>query len=126
MKSLTRGHLKAGLDSVRGAKIRNFWTMLGVIIGVTSVITVVGIGEGVKAQITGQIHQFGKDLITVQPAQLRGGSGLGGSNVNLLSNVNITGSLTSKDVGVVATARGVAAYAPLSAAPGTVKADNGV
>ena len=61
--SLTRGHLKAGLDSVRGAKLRSFWTMVGVIIGVTSVITVIAIGTGVRNQVSGQIHHLGKDLI---------------------------------------------------------------
>jgi hypothetical protein len=34
MRTLTRGHVRAGMDSVRGAKIRSFWTMLGVVIGV--------------------------------------------------------------------------------------------
>ena len=57
--SFARGHFKVGLDSVRGAKMRNFWTILGVIIGVASVISVVSIGEGVKHQVTGQIHHLG-------------------------------------------------------------------
>ena len=60
MKTLTRGHVRAGLDSVRGAKGRSFWTMLGVIIGVTSVITIVSIGQGIKDQISGQLHHIGK------------------------------------------------------------------
>jgi len=121
MKSLTRGHLKAGLGSVRGAKIRNFWTMLGVIIGVTSVITIVSIGEGVKQQISGQVHRMGKDLISIQPAQLNTGSGE--SKVSLLSGLNIAGSLSAKDVNVVNNARGVDYSAPLSAVGGIAKGD---
>ena len=126
MKSLTRGHLKTGFDSVRAAKLRNFWTMLGVIIGVASVITVVGVGDGIKAQISGQIHQFGKNLITIQPSQLHAGSGLSVNSVSLLSGLNISGSLSSADVAAVSGTRGVASVAPLSVVGGPVRGDNGV
>jgi ABC-type antimicrobial peptide transport system permease subunit len=123
MKSLARGHLKAGLDSVRGAKLRSFWTMLGVIIGVTSVITVVAIGVGIKQQISGQLHHFGKDIITVRPVQINAAdeSGLGS-----VSGLNISAPLTSKDITTVSHVKGVAASAPLTVISGSVHADNGV
>src|ERR1700733_1084559 len=101
MKSLTRGHFKAGLDSLHGSKWRNFWTMLGIIIGVASVITVVGIGEGIKQQIGNEIHQFGKDLIVVQPEQLHAGTGFQANNVSFLSGLSITGSLSGQDYSAV-------------------------
>lgn len=123
MKSLTRGFLKAGLDSVRGAKVRNFWTMLGIIIGVASVITIVGIGEGVKAQISSQIHRYGKNLIIIQPLQFLGSSGQ--SSTNLLSGLSVGGSLSNKDYQTVALTSGVAASAPLSAVAGTVSTTSG-
>lgn len=126
MRSLTRGHLKTGFDSVRAAKMRNFWTMLGVIIGVASVITVVGIGDGIKQQVSNQIHTFGKNLITVQPVQLHAGQGLNANNVSLLSGFNISGSLSPQDVNAVAGVHNVTAMAPLSIVGGTVRGDNGV
>lgn len=122
MKSLTRGHLKAGLDSMRGAKWRNFWTMLGVIIGVASVISVVGIGEGVKQQISGQIHHLGKGLITIRPGELRPGTH---SSVNRLTGPNITGTLSGKDVDAVRATPGIDAAVPLSAVAGGVKGEQG-
>ena len=125
MKTLTRGHFKAGLDSVRSTKLRSFWTMLGVIIGVTSVITVVAIGEGVKQQINGQIHHMGKDLITIRPTQLQTGDGAGHVNSSLLSGLSITSPLTSKDVTIVQHAKGVSAAAPLTVVTGTPKGENG-
>ena len=125
MKTLTNGHLKAGLDSVRGAKLRNFWTILGVIIGVASVITVVGIGEGVKQQISGQIHHLGKDLITIRPAELHTGSGGQAKTLDALSALNISGSLTAQDVATVASTKGVASSAPLTVVTGAAKCDNG-
>ncbi len=125
MKSLTRGHLKAGFDSVRGSKLRNFWTMLGVIIGVASVITVVGIGEGVKDQISGQIHHLGKDLITIHPEQLTGNSS-GNSGIGQLSGLNVSSSLTPRDIDVVTGVKGVDSSAPLTIVTGTLKGDGGV
>jgi putative ABC transport system permease protein len=125
MKSLTRGHFKTGIDSVRGAKLRSFWTMLGIIIGVTSVITVVGIGEGIKQQITSQIHQFGKDLITVQPQQLQAGSGLQSNSLNFVSGTDIVGTLSDQDISAVAATKGISQSAPLSVVSGQVKADYG-
>jgi ABC-type antimicrobial peptide transport system permease subunit len=124
MKSLSRGHLKAGIDSVRGAKLRSFWTMLGIIIGVTSVITVVAIGEGIKQQIGGQIHHLGQNLITVRPAQIHTGLG-SGNNADVISGLNVSGPLSTTDVDIVNTTKGVAASAPLTIAAGTVRGDNG-
>lgn len=125
MSSITRGHFKAGVDSMRGAKTRNFWTMFGIIVGVAAVITIVSIGEGIKAQIYSQIHHFGNDLIIVQPQSLVNGNSRIG-NVNLLSGFTVTGSLSTKDPATVAGTKGVGASAPLSATSGVVKGENGV
>lgn len=123
--SLTRGHFKAGLDTVRGAKLRSFWTMLGVIIGVASVISIISIGQGVRQQVSGQIHHMGKDLITVQPAPLHPGSGGGNSHVGLLSASAVSATLSGKDVSTIAGTKGVGASAPLAIATGTVRGENG-
>jgi putative ABC transport system permease protein len=123
MKSFTRGHVKAGLDSVGGAKLRNFWTMLGVIIGVASVITVVAIGQGVKQQISGQIHHIGKDIISVRPALLQAGGTQ--ANSNLLSGLSVSGSLTPRDVSIVGHTKGVTATAPLAIVSGDVRGVHG-
>ncbi len=125
MKALIGGHLKTGLNSVRGAKIRSFWTMLGVIIGVASVISVVGIGEGIKQQISGQIHHLGTNLITVRPAQLHSSSGAANDQAGLISGLNVTAPLNLADTVIVAKTPGVAASAPLTIASGSVKGDLG-
>lgn len=125
MKSLTRGHLKAGIDSVRSAKLRSFWTMLGVIIGVASVITVVGIGEGVKRQVSGQIHHMGKELITVRPSQLKTGNDAGSDSANVLSGLNVSTNLTPKDYSTVSHVKSVASSAPLSILTGQITGVSG-
>lgn len=123
MKEYTHGNLKAGLNSVRSAKLRSFWTMLGVIIGVASVITVVAIGEGIKQQVGHQIHHLGKDVIIVKPAQLHGNGGVKSGGVDVLSGLNISGSLTDKDVAVVSKTNGVEASAPLTITTGKITRD---
>lgn len=124
MKSLSRGHLKAGIDSVRSAKLRSFWTMVGVIIGVSSVITVVGIGEGIKQQIGGQIHQFGQNLIIVKPAQFSSNNGTS-TNADVISGLSFSAPLGIKDIDVVANTKGIAASSPLTIVNGAAHGDQG-
>lgn len=58
-------------------KVRSFLTMLGIIIGVTSVILMISIGDGLKASITNQLGNFGSDQIFILPGQIGGGEGPG-------------------------------------------------
>jgi putative ABC transport system permease protein len=126
MSSLSQGHLRTSLNSVRSAKLRSFWTMLGVIIGVASVITVVAIGTGVKQQISGQVHQFSKDLITVRPEQIQTGSGAANSGLSLISGLDTSQPLTIQDINTLNRVRGIAASAPLTITSGTVSGYHGV
>ncbi len=121
----SRGHLKAGFDSVRNAKLRSFWTMLGIIIGVAAVITVIGIGDGVKQQVAGQIHHLGNNFITIRPESLQTGSNVG-NQAGLFSGLSVSGPMTVNDIATVATTHGVSQSAPLTLTPGTVRGPDGV
>ena len=66
--------LLMALDSIREKKGRSFLTMLGIIIGVASVITMLAIGQGSKRSIQAQISEMGSNMIMIQPgADMRGG-----------------------------------------------------
>ena len=55
-------------------KMRAFLTMLGIIIGVASVITMLAIGQGSKKSIQAQIAEMGSNIIMIHPgADRRGG-----------------------------------------------------
>lgn len=56
---------KIALYSVWSNKIRSFLTMLGIIIGISSVIILVGMGQGAEKEISDQISSLGTNLITV-------------------------------------------------------------
>ena len=64
-------------------KLRSFLTMLGIIIGVFSIIMLVSIGTGLQAYITKQISSLGSNLIFVTPGSSEGGAR--GSGVNKLT-----------------------------------------
>lgn len=109
---MMNGDTKLALHSIKTAKWRSFLTMLGIIIGVASVIVTVSLGEGVKQQVSNQLSQFGNDLITVRPGKTYNPDQNGTLGINLFSNVSAT--LTDKDVKIVEKADGVKISAPLS------------
>ena len=65
---------KIALRALANNKLRAFLTMLGIIIGVASVITMLAIGQGSKKSIQKQISEMGSNMIMIHPgADMRGG-----------------------------------------------------
>ena len=65
---------KIALRALANNKLRAFLTMLGIIIGVASVITMLAIGQGSKKSIQAQISEMGSNMIMIHPgADRRGG-----------------------------------------------------
>lgn len=58
---------RIALRALSGNKFRGFLTMLGIIIGVASVITMLAIGQGSKKSIQDQISTMGSNMINVRP-----------------------------------------------------------
>jgi putative ABC transport system permease protein len=57
--------IKMALRSIKGNKLRSALTMLGMIIGVSSVIILVSIAQGSAKNVTSQINQLGTNLLTI-------------------------------------------------------------
>ncbi|MEK4044447.1 ABC transporter permease [Paenibacillus sp. FSL H8-0048] len=57
--------IRMAVMSIVGNKIRSFLTMLGIVIGVSSVILLVSVGQGVTGQITSQFSDLGTNQLTV-------------------------------------------------------------
>ena len=64
--------------AISGNKVRAFLTMLGVIIGVMSVIVLIAIGQGTTASVTESIASMGTNLLTVSIQTRRVGMGMPG------------------------------------------------
>ena len=66
--------IKIAVRALANNKLRGFLTMLGIIIGVASVITMIAIGQGSKRSIQAQISEMGSNMIMIHPgADVRGG-----------------------------------------------------
>jgi ABC-type antimicrobial peptide transport system permease subunit len=90
------GHVKTALANLRASRFRSFLTMFGIIIGVSSVITLVSLGEGLKHQVVGQVSRLGGNVLTVRPGKLVSGSG-DKQTINLLALFSAS-TLTDGDV----------------------------
>ncbi len=62
-------HLRIAMDALAANKLRSFLTMLGVIIGVASVIMLVAIGEGAKTYIRAELMGIGTNLLIIVPGK---------------------------------------------------------
>ena len=65
--------IKIALKALANNKFRGFLTMLGIIIGVASVIAMLAIGQGSKRSIREQISEMGSNMIMVHPGNGRFG-----------------------------------------------------
>ncbi len=71
--------LKVALKALNANKMRTLLTMLGIIIGVASVITMLSIGQGVSKSVESNINSLGTNVLTITPGSLsRGGVFQGG------------------------------------------------
>jgi putative ABC transport system permease protein len=78
--------IKIALKALQRNKLRAFLTMLGIIIGVGSVIVMVAIGQGSKQSIHDALSNMGSNMITVQPASnLNGGVRIAGTSFQTLT-----------------------------------------
>ena len=106
------------LSSIRGARFRSFLTMFGIIIGVSSVVTIVGLGEGVKQQVATQVDAVSDALIVVQPGKRTEARAF--SLDSLRSFVSSTGSLSEKDWRDTEKVEGVSSAVPVGILSGIV------
>jgi len=82
--------IKISTNALKRNKFRAILTMLGIIIGVGSVIGMLSIGQGSKKSIQEQISSMGSNMIFVMPAsQQRGGIMLGNSNAKNMTLKNV-------------------------------------
>ena len=76
---------KIALKALNNNKMRCFLTMLGIIIGVASVITMLAIGQGSKKSIQAEISEMGSNMIMIHPGEdMRGGVRLSADDMQTL------------------------------------------
>ncbi len=96
--------VRLALSRLRSSRLRAALTMLGVIIGVASVVALVSVGEGTTRGITTQLRSLGTNLLVVNP-----GTAVSGPNAGEPGSAT---TLTLDDAVALAKIAGVAAVAP--------------
>jgi putative ABC transport system permease protein len=64
---LFKDAFRTATRSLTHRKMRSALTMLGIVIGIASVITIMSLGDSAQAYILGQVQSFGSDIISVNP-----------------------------------------------------------
>ncbi len=89
-------NFRLALAALRGNKLRSFLTMLGIIIGVFQIIVLVGLGQGVKQDVTNEVTQLGTNVLFVIPGKVETSSG----GYNPAASVGAS-TLTDADVAAI-------------------------
>jgi len=105
------------LRSIRRNLLRSFLTILGIVIGVSAVITMVTLGNGATQSIKTQISGLGTNLLMVRPGQRSGPGGSGGGGAGVPQFKEGDAEAIAAQIG------GVAAVAPEGRASVTVVAN---
>lgn len=66
--------LKHALKMVVHSRLRSWLTILGIVIGVASVVAIVSLGQGMEQSVNAQMGDMGGDIVTISPGFSRGGS----------------------------------------------------
>lgn len=85
--------IKMAISSVRRNAVRSVLTMLGVVIGVGSVVVMVAIGQGATKEVTAKVSKLGNNLIVITPGASRAGGVSGGAGSQM--------TLTMEDMEII-------------------------
>ncbi len=105
--------LKIALRALARNKARSALTMLGIIIGVGSVIAMVSLGQGAQKQVQDQISNMGANLLIVQAGSYRTGGVRGGAGTSTTLTVADMNAILREVPGIAAVSPSITAPAPL-------------
>ncbi len=114
--SFSSGHIRTAVITMRTNRWRSLLTMFGVIVGVASVIVIVGISQGVKNEITNQVNEYSKNVITVS-------SKAASINSFGISSIPAVSTLTNQDVNNISKIKGVQVAVPMDILSGLTTGD---
>src|SRR3989344_1420105 len=86
------------MKSIAARRVRSWLTLIGIIVGITAVVSLISLGQGMQNSINEQFKSLGSNRITVAP----GGSFLGPGTADL-----VTAVLDEKDLNIIRSIKGV-------------------
>ena len=115
-------NIENAIESLHANRLRTFLTMLGVMIGIASVVVIFSLSGGVSSMISNQIVAEGGALAVVRPKELTAND----KNVitSLATSKSFTqSSITNEDLGMISKIKEVSAVAPLANFSAKVRGD---
>lgn len=70
---MIKDYLQLAYSSLKNRRVRSWLTMVGIFIGIAAVISLVGLGQGLRVAIMGQFNFLTTDILTVQASGLQNG-----------------------------------------------------
>ncbi len=113
-------NIKGAFSSIWNNKVTSLLTILGVVIGVTSVIVLISLGQGLKNDVSSLIQGLGSNIMGVIGGKIDAASMQGGGQVNPAQFI-ATDILTEKDLQTIQNTDGVQVAAPMSLVSSTIK-----
>ena len=115
-------NIENALESLRANRLQTFLTMLGVMIGISSVVIIFSLSGGVSSMISNQIMSEGGALAVIRPKELTA------NNKNVITSLATSraftqSSIKDEDLGLISKAKDVSAIAPLANFSAKVKGD---
>jgi putative ABC transport system permease protein len=109
--------LKEAIFAISANKVRSGLTILGIVIGIGSVVAMISIGQGATGQITQSIEGLGSNILTVMPGGTRVGA--------MFMGRGTAQTLKEEDVSVLKTVEGVLDVVPITQRTFQIIAPNG-
>lgn len=115
-------NIENALESLRANRLQTFLTMLGVMIGISSVVIIFSLSGGVSSMISNQIMSEGGTLAVIRPKELTA------NNKNVITSLATSraftqSSIKNEDLGLISKTKDVSAVAPLANFSAKVKGD---
>jgi putative ABC transport system permease protein len=117
---MIKHNVRTAFASLRASRLRSALTMFGIVIGVASVVVVVGLGDGLRNQVTDQMTKLGSNLIIIQPGQ----KSAGGLSLTPSQNFGTGGVLTEQDLATVRKTADIQLVAPVASITGVPATEN--
>jgi putative ABC transport system permease protein len=107
--------VRAGAEAVRAHRMRSILTMLGIVIGIASVILTVGFGQGAQDKVKSEIDALGSNLLIISPGSSTSTGGVRGG-FGSATTLTLEDTAAVADSAVVPDAKRVAAVSSTSLA----------
>lgn len=123
MRLLVGHHLTNAYESLRSNRMRTALTILGVTIGISSIVVILSLSAGAAQIVSNQVDQLGGTIAVVRPGTPDRESQINTITANI-SGSEITSSLTERDVNDIEDIDHVTAVAPIMILGGAVSSDS--